>query len=59
MYSPTGGDAVIGGFNIKTEMSKIRNSLGLCPQHNMLFADLNVKEHLLFFGMVKYPLRLG
>jgi hypothetical protein len=26
--------------------------VGLCPQHNMLFPDLNVNEHFVFFGMV-------
>ena len=34
-------------------MVKIRKSLGLCPQHNMLFVDLTVREHLIFFGMLK------
>ena len=34
-------------------MGKIRKSLGLCPQHNMLFVDLTVREHLIFFGMLK------
>ena len=34
-------------------MSSIRQSLGLCPQHNMLFSDLTVEEHLIFFAMLK------
>lgn len=34
-------------------MSSIRQSLGLCPQHNMLFSDLTVEEHLIFFAMMK------
>ena len=34
-------------------MGLIRKSLGLCPQHNMLFVDLTVIEHLIFFGMLK------
>ena len=54
MYSPSGGSAIIGGYDISTQMDKIRQSLGLCPQHNMLFTDLTVKEHLLFFGMVMF-----
>ena len=53
MYSPSGGTAYINGHNISTEMSQARKSLGLCPQHNMLFTDLNVSEHFLFFGMVR------
>ena len=53
MFSPTSGSAFINGHNIITSMDKVRQSLGLCPQHNMLFEDLNVNEHLRFFGMLK------
>ena len=52
MYSPSGGTAFINGHDIRTDMAQARKSLGLCPQHNMLFTDLNVVEHFLFFGMV-------
>ena len=34
-------------------MDQVRQSLGLCPQHNMLFEDLTVREYLVFFGMLK------
>ena len=53
MLSATGGSAMINGFNIENQMSSIRQSLGLCPQHNMLFSDLTVEEHLIFFAMLK------
>ena len=53
MLKPSDGSAVINGYNITNEMDSIRQSLGLCPQHNMLFTDLTVDEHLIFFGMLK------
>ena len=53
MFSPTSGSAFINGHNIINSMDKVRQSLGLCPQHNMLFEDLIVNEHLRFFGMLK------
>lgn len=28
-------------------------SMGLCPQDNLTFPDLTLKEHLIFFGMIK------
>lgn len=34
-------------------MSTVRNSLGLCPQHNIIFDDLTVAEHLYFFSKLK------
>ena len=53
LFSPTSGDAKINGYNIRSDMAKARDSLGLCPQHNMLFPSLTVFEHLIFFGMVR------
>ena len=53
MLSATAGSAIIDGYSIDNQMSSIRQSLGLCPQHNMLFSDLTVEEHLIFFAMLK------
>ena len=33
-------------------MDKIRQSIGLCPQHDILFDTLTVGEHLIFFAIV-------
>ena len=52
LFSASAGSAFINGHDIGTSMAAVRRSLGLCPQHNMLFEDLNVLEHLVFFGMV-------
>jgi ATP-binding cassette subfamily A (ABC1) protein 3 len=54
MYSPTGGQAEINGHSISSDMTGARQSLGLCPQHNMLFTDLTVYEHLMIFAMVDF-----
>ena len=35
-------------------MSKCFAMLGVCPQHEILFADLTVKQHLLFFARLRY-----
>jgi len=59
LYSPTAGRATINGFDISTNMSQVRESLGLCPQHNMLFEDLTVREHFVFFGMLKGLSKVG
>ena len=37
----------------RNDIENARDSLGLCPQHNMLFPNLTVFEHLIFFGMIK------
>ncbi|CAI8011245.1 ATP-binding cassette sub-family A member 3, partial [Geodia barretti] len=53
LYTPTGGTAVINGYDIRSNMDQIRHSLGICPQHNVLFDRLTVREHLKLFAMLK------
>ncbi|XP_078344110.1 phospholipid-transporting ATPase ABCA3-like [Oculina patagonica] len=53
LYPPSSGSAHINGNSIITDMDAIRESLGLCPQHNVLFDRLTVKEHLEFFINLK------
>ena len=53
LFSATAGGAEINGYDINTEMDLIRRSLGICPQHNVLFDRLTVREHLAFFAMLK------
>ncbi|KAL8128675.1 hypothetical protein V2J09_017830 [Rumex salicifolius] len=53
LLTPTSGDALILGKNIHTDMDDIRKELGVCPQHDILFPDLTVKEHLELFAVLK------
>ncbi|CAA2979777.1 ABC transporter A family member 1 [Olea europaea subsp. europaea] len=53
LLPPTSGDALVFGKNISTDMNEIRKSLGICPQHDILFPELTVKEHLEIFGNIK------
>jgi ABC-type multidrug transport system ATPase subunit len=53
MSKPTSGYALIDNMNIRTEMYRVHKVLGLCPQHDILWADLSVEEHLLFYSRLK------
>eukprot|EP01064_Diplonema_japonicum_P000827 TRINITY_DN10555_c1_g1_i2.p1 TRINITY_DN10555_c1_g1~~TRINITY_DN10555_c1_g1_i2.p1 ORF type:complete len:1303 (+),score=294.14 TRINITY_DN10555_c1_g1_i2:84-3992(+) len=53
MLEPDTGDCRIWGKSILCDMDVIREDLGLCPQHNILWADLTCREHLMFFGGLK------
>ncbi|XP_035912164.1 ATP-binding cassette sub-family A member 3-like [Anopheles stephensi] len=54
MYPPTAGYATIEGHRIGgTAVKKFRNTLGFCPQHNVLFDELTVAEHIRFFARLK------
>ncbi|XP_058851719.1 phospholipid-transporting ATPase ABCA3-like isoform X1 [Acipenser ruthenus] len=53
LFPPTSGRAYINGYDICQDMALIRHSLGLCPQHDVLFHNLTVQEHLQFFAQLK------
>ncbi|XP_022091487.1 ATP-binding cassette sub-family A member 3-like [Acanthaster planci] len=50
---PSAGTAFLNGCSIRGNLEGVRSSLGLCPQHDVLFDDLTVEEHLYFFGKLK------
>ncbi|KAM7379618.1 hypothetical protein PAMP_005160 [Pampus punctatissimus] len=53
LFPPTSGTAYINGRDIRTDMNIIRTSMGMCPQHNILFNHLTVEEHILFYSLLK------
>ncbi|XP_067219926.1 retinal-specific phospholipid-transporting ATPase ABCA4 isoform X2 [Chanodichthys erythropterus] len=53
LFPPTSGTAYVYGRDIRTEMDTIRQSLGMCPQYNILFNHLTVEEHILFYSLMK------
>ncbi|XP_059646285.1 ABC transporter A family member 1 isoform X5 [Cornus florida] len=53
LLPPTSGDALVFGKNILTDMDVIRKGLGVCPQNDILFPELTVKEHLVIFANLK------
>ncbi|XP_066576495.1 phospholipid-transporting ATPase ABCA1 [Amia ocellicauda] len=53
LFPPTSGTAFIYGKDIRTEMDAIRNHMGMCPQHNVLFNEMTVEEHIYFYARLK------
>ncbi|ETV96788.1 hypothetical protein H310_10092 [Aphanomyces invadans] len=53
MIPPTSGDATVHGLHLTTDLNAIRASVGMCPQHNILYNELTVAEHLRFYGRIK------
>ncbi|XP_066471023.1 phospholipid-transporting ATPase ABCA1 [Tiliqua scincoides] len=53
LFPPTSGTAFILGKDICSELSSIRQNLGVCPQHNVLFDELTVEEHIWFYARLK------
>uniref|UniRef100_A0AAY5L571 ABC transporter domain-containing protein n=1 Tax=Esox lucius TaxID=8010 RepID=A0AAY5L571_ESOLU len=53
LFPPTAGTVYIKGMDIRYDMDTIRKTLGVCPQHNVLFDILTVEEHVWFYGRLK------
>jgi ABC-type multidrug transport system ATPase subunit len=53
VYAPTHGTAYIYNRDVRYEYNQIRKNVGICPQHDILFDYMTVKEHLIFYGKLK------
>ncbi|KAK3406295.1 hypothetical protein EUGRSUZ_K02458 [Eucalyptus grandis] len=53
LTKPTSGTAYVQGLDIRTHMDGIYTSMGVCPQHDLLWETLTGREHLLFYGRLK------
>uniref|UniRef100_H3H5H8 ABC transporter domain-containing protein n=1 Tax=Phytophthora ramorum TaxID=164328 RepID=H3H5H8_PHYRM len=53
MTAPSSGNATYRGMSVNEDMDELRQSLGICFQHDVLFPELSVQEHLQFFGQIK------
>ena len=49
----TEGSAIVYGLDTGKDMDQIRKSMGVCPQHNVLWDDMTVDEHLIYFACLK------
>jgi len=55
LYEATEGSAFYKNMDVleSGNMDKFRSKLGICPQHDVLFENLSVKEHLNMFCIFK------
>lgn len=53
LFPPTSGTVLVNDNDICLNIKEVRKSLGLCPQHDVLFDHLTVEEHMNFYGRLK------
>lgn len=53
MIPASGGSALVDGRSIADDMGHIRESLGVCPQFDILWPNISVREHLEIFAAIK------
>ncbi|MFO7795270.1 MAG: ABC transporter ATP-binding protein [Promethearchaeati archaeon] len=47
---PTNGEAKVAGYDVVQETESVKKHIGMCPQENIFYEELNVYENLMFFG---------
>ena len=52
LYTPTSGDAIIGGHSITREPMAVKQVIGVVPQELALYDDLTARENLVFWGQM-------
>lgn len=50
---PSSGNAIIGGLDLRHDLEHVYHLIGICPQFDVLYPDLTVEEHLLFYSRLK------
>ena len=53
MTEPTSGTATVLGRSIADDIGGVRQSMGFCPQHDVLWPQLTVNEHFEIFGRIR------
>lgn len=53
MVSATQGSVYISGHNTKTDIESCRQSIGYCPQRDIVWPLLTVEEHITFYARMK------
>jgi len=50
LLKPTKGTIMVGGYDIKTNLKKIKELIGVCPQEPAVFRFLSARENIELFG---------
>lgn len=50
LLDQTEGDAFVGGYNVKNNLKKIKELIGVCPQQASVYQYLNARENIELFG---------
>ena len=50
LLNPTSGTALVGGYDIKKNLKKVKELIGVCPQHAAIYRFLTGRENIELFG---------
>ncbi len=50
ILKPTAGTAIVGGYDVQTNLREVKALIGVCPQEAAVFRFLNARENIELFG---------
>jgi ABC-2 type transport system ATP-binding protein len=50
ILAPTSGDAIVGGFDVRTQTEQVRGVVGVLTEYHGLYQRMQANEYLDFFG---------
>jgi ABC-2 type transport system ATP-binding protein len=50
ILKPTKGTAIVGSYDLRTNLKEIKSLIGVCPQEAAVFKFLNARENIELFG---------
>merc|ERR1711988_1984631 len=53
LFSPSRGNASVSGHDLRKELKLIYDVMGICPQFDITWPDLNIEDHLYFYARLK------
>jgi ABC-type multidrug transport system ATPase subunit len=53
LLKPSNGRVWVGGYDVEEDMDKVHAVMGVCPQFDILFDEMTVREHLMFYAGLK------
>ncbi len=53
LYGVTAGEALVNDCSILEDISQAQKNIGICPQFDLLWPQLTIHEHLLFYIRLK------
>ena len=50
LLKPTSGEIYVGGYSVRKELNKIKEMIGVCPQHAAIYKFLSGRENIELYG---------
>lgn len=50
LHTPSSGEGWVAGISVRDDLPRLRDVIGICPQHDYLWAEFTAREHCLMYS---------